>query len=525
MNAILNYMLEANAGLLIILACYRIFLTRETDFTLMRIFLLTGILSCLVFPLIHVKSATPIAGLSVGQMIPSYWLPEVVVGGNGAQQIPATAFGLWDYTAIVYLAGLVIGGLVFLFQLSRLFSVMWHAKPYPLGRLRIAESPDDKPTFSFFNFIFIGKAHTLSGMEKQQIILHESIHARQRHSFDVLLMNVLKIFFWFNPFIYIYKKIFIHLHEFEADARAVEQTDVNKYCSLLAKVALQSADFTLASHFNHSLTVKRIEMIRTIKSAIKRWKVAALVAAIPVMFFFIACQDQVSEDIVDITRNSSHALATPDFIQQRLTTLKKENPGKNYAVLMLNETASEKLDEMKKTYGLPSSVEVFTASDGKVIEQGIKARASDLVIESNKAGASNGDVQTFAIVEFNAEVSRAADAAAPDKIFTVVEEPPEFPGGYNAMMEFIRSNLQYPASARQKGIEGTVFLSFIVETNGSVSDVHVIRGIGPEADAEAVRVLQLSPNWIPGKQHKQVVRVRFVIPIKFKLKQESPSPK
>ncbi|MEX2235359.1 MAG: energy transducer TonB [Cyclobacteriaceae bacterium] len=98
-----------------------------------------------------------------------------------------------------------------------------------------------------------------------------------------------------------------------------------------------------------------------------------------------------------------------------------------------------------------------------------------------------------------------------------MEHQPEFPGGYDAMMEFIRANMRYPAEARMMGIEGTVYTSFIVELNGAVSSVNTIRGISESCDNEAKRVLALFPKWIPGKQSGKQVRVRFVMPIKFNL--------
>src|SRR5690606_33953339 len=140
----------------------------------------------------------------------------------------------------------------------------------------------------------------------------------------------------FNPFINTYKKIFIQLHEFEADARAVKNSDVNKYCSLLARVALQSADFKLANHFNNSLTVKRIEMMRRIKKNIRHWKVVAIASALPLVFFFVACQDQVTNEVTEIAKNSTHALIVPDFVKQRFEELRAANPGKTYTVLELN---------------------------------------------------------------------------------------------------------------------------------------------------------------------------------------------
>ncbi|MEX1238784.1 MAG: M56 family metallopeptidase [Cyclobacteriaceae bacterium] len=537
MTATLNYIIEANLGLLLVLAFYLLFLRKETGFKLLRTFLLTGIFASLIFPLIHIENNQEASPLSIGQVIPSYWLPEVVVGGESAEAVNSEAsFNFWKYTSLIYSVGLGVFCLLVLFQLVELFRIIHRSTTYPLQKLRIAESSEDKPTFSFFHFIFIGKADQLSPGEKEQIIRHESVHARQWHSFDILLVNVLKVLFWFNPFIGTYKKIFIHLHEFEADARAVENSDVNKYCSLLAKVALQSADFSLANHFNNSLTVKRIEMMRTIKSNIKRWKLVAVIAMVPLVFFFVACQDQVGDDIMEIARNSTHALIIPEDVQNRFEDLKKENPEKNYAVLELNETASQRIESLRQQYGLPKSIEVFKVVDGKIVEAPVTGHSNAGVVLKRKSNMLDPSLtaagpgikirrtepeaeghQTFAILEFNEETSKLAEASQEDKIFTVVEEQPEFPGGYDSMMVFIKQNLRYPTSARMQGIEGTVYVSFIVGKDGTVYDEKLIRGISPEADAEALRVMELSPAWIPGKQNKEAVSVRFVLPIKFRL--------
>ncbi|MEX1239598.1 MAG: TonB family protein [Cyclobacteriaceae bacterium] len=104
-----------------------------------------------------------------------------------------------------------------------------------------------------------------------------------------------------------------------------------------------------------------------------------------------------------------------------------------------------------------------------------------------------------------------------NKIFTVVEQQPEFQGGYEAMMNFIKRNMRYPASARRMGVDGTVYVSFVVSKDGSISEVKTIRGISADCDNEAKRVVGMMPAWRPGKQNGKPVFVRFVLPIKFKL--------
>ncbi|HEU5145780.1 MAG TPA: TonB family protein [Chryseosolibacter sp.] len=514
MAATLNYLLEANLGLVLILAFYFLFLRKETNFTMMRIYLLGSTLAAIVFPLIDLQLGTSAAPISIGEMIPSYWLPEVVVGGH-ATSVRDTTFDLWKLIGLLYITGVVVGLSIVLFQLIQLWRLIRSSVTYQRDGVSIVESNDNKPTFSFFNFIFIGNAAALSPQEKEQIILHESVHAVQRHSFDVLLINVLKIFFWFNPFINIYKKIFIQLHEFEADARAVENRDVDNYCSLLARVALQSADYSMANHFNHSLTVKRIEMMRTIKSNIRRWKVVALTATLPLLFFFIACNDQVGENVMEITKNSSHALIIPEPIQQRFEQLQKENPGRNYAVLELNETASKKINDLQSTYGLPNSIEYFKTKDGKVIERGVDGK----VHKVHEVPVDPNDGQVFLIMEFTEEAQNIAEASAAqnDKVFTVVQQQPVYPGGFDPMVQFIAANLRYPTEARTQGLEGTVYVSFIVEKDGTVTNTIVVRGVEASMDQEAKRVVEMFPKWEPGKQDGQPVRVKFVLPIKFSL--------
>ncbi|HPU46600.1 MAG TPA: energy transducer TonB [Bacteroidales bacterium] len=108
-------------------------------------------------------------------------------------------------------------------------------------------------------------------------------------------------------------------------------------------------------------------------------------------------------------------------------------------------------------------------------------------------------------------------APVAEEIFTFVEEYPEFPGGDKALREYILNNIKYPEVARTSGITGTVYVQFVVEKDGSISDVKVVRGIGGGCDEEAVRVVKSMPKWKPGKQRGQPVRVYFTLPIEFKL--------
>lgn len=105
----------------------------------------------------------------------------------------------------------------------------------------------------------------------------------------------------------------------------------------------------------------------------------------------------------------------------------------------------------------------------------------------------------------------------PDKVFEFVEQVPAFPGGNDALFAYLQKNIKYPPIARENGIEGKVFLSFVVDKSGQIRDIKVKRGIGGGCDEEAVRVVRNMPSWKPGKQNGKEVNVMFTLPIKFTL--------
>ena len=103
------------------------------------------------------------------------------------------------------------------------------------------------------------------------------------------------------------------------------------------------------------------------------------------------------------------------------------------------------------------------------------------------------------------------------KVFEVVEQMPQFPGGDGALMQYLSSHIKYPVVAEENGIQGRVVCTFVVERNGSITDVRVVKSVDPSLDKEAVRVIKGMPNWIPGKQNGSAVRVKYTVPVTFRL--------
>ena len=105
-----------------------------------------------------------------------------------------------------------------------------------------------------------------------------------------------------------------------------------------------------------------------------------------------------------------------------------------------------------------------------------------------------------------------------EKVFDVAEQMPEYPGGMQALYEFLKENIKYPEDAKKQKVEGRVIATFVVETDGSISNVEVVKHAFPSLDAEAVSVIQAMPKWTPGKQSGKVVRVKYTVPVNFNLK-------
>ena len=104
-----------------------------------------------------------------------------------------------------------------------------------------------------------------------------------------------------------------------------------------------------------------------------------------------------------------------------------------------------------------------------------------------------------------------------EKVFEVVEQMPSFPGGDKALLEYLSNNIKYPVVAQENGVQGRVVVSFVVEKDGSITDVNVVRSVDPSLDKEAARVVKSMPRWIPGKQNGSAVRVKYNVPVSFKL--------
>ena len=179
--------------------------------------------------------------------------------------------------------------------------------------------------------------------------------------------------------------------------------------------------------------------------------------------------------------------------------------------------------EQKVVEKVKSSVK-FTAPE---IKKDDEVKEEDELKSQDELAKTNTAIGTFDVKgndEAEGEVLKAKEVIADEKpkeeetkVFDVVEQMPEFPGGQGALFEYLTKNTRYPAVAEENNIQGRVIVTFVVERDGSITDVKVAKGVDPSLDKEAMRVVRSMPKWIPGKQNGTSVRVKFTVPVLFRL--------
>ena len=176
-------------------------------------------------------------------------------------------------------------------------------------------------------------------------------------------------------------------------------------------------------------------------------------------------------------------------------------------IVMMNRHSTNPWARLRVLLMLPAvALSVTVASAGNQDIKGAEKVVSIQVVDSNKPDS---------VVTWQVEPKEE-----PDDVFMVVENPPEFPGGTMALLDFLRTNVNYPAECKENKVEGRVFVSFIVEKDGSINSPKVILGADPALDAEALRVVKMMPNWNPGYQCGEAVRVQYTVPMNFRLPED-----
>ncbi len=487
------YLIKVQILLLFATLVYMLFFNKETNFRFKRYFILASVVLSFILPFIKAPGLlSKEVSQGIVEQLPMVMLPEVLVENTiSAETTTSRVLVSWSQLTIyTYVFISILFAFKFLIELRGVLVFIIKKRKY-LHKVQgcyIAEISGKVPTFSFFNFLFLNKAHWETEKEREQILTHEIEHVKQRHTLDVLLLEIVCIFCWFNPAIYFFKAQIRAVHEYLADAKVLDETQDIGYAKLLVRSALSSMQLSLANHFHNSLTLKRLSMMKTVKKNISKWKLGMLLPGIAVAVFIVACQDQIMEDMKLAAAGSSIMLDYPPHIAEKITELQQKNPDAKFEYIEGEKSSIQKIIEAQYA--------------NKVI------MFSEFNEETEKMGL---------IVAVDGIVEIADELQSDDNIFLIVEETATPVGGIAVFYEFIQKTIQYPAKARSLGIEGRVFIEFVVNTDGSISDVKPIKGIGGGCDEEAVRIVSMSPNWNPGKQRGQAIRQRMVLPIIFGL--------
>lgn len=183
-----------------------------------------------------------------------------------------------------------------------------------------------------------------------------------------------------------------------------------------------------------------------------------------------------------------------------------------------------KLEQPEKVVERVKSSVKFTApvikKDDEVKPEDELKTQDELMSTKTAIGAldvKGNDDASGEVLKLKEAVAQPEPKPEVEKVFDVVEQMPSFPGGPSALMEWLSNNVKYPVVAQENGVQGRVVVSFVVERDGSITDVKVVRGVDPSLDREASRVVRAMPRWIPGKQNGSAVRVKYNVPVAFRL--------
>jgi TonB family protein len=460
MTSLVNYLLESGISLSLFALVYFLFLRRETFFHVNRWFLLVSISFSAILPLLHIPFYTPQATMLQEVTVTPYinLLSSVTVYGatlsKGAEQFVLN-YSLLGYVYLIGVAFFI--GLLFLriFQIIRLIA---QNRVVPQGKINLVILDQDLSPFSFLNYIFVSKnLQNSNGWEK--MLEHEKQHIQQGHTFDVLVLEIVAVFQWFNPFFWMFRRALRENHEFLADQAVISHGTAPSWYKQILINQYVGDQIVIANNFNYSLIKNRIKMISKIKSR--------KLANIKVLIGFVLAA----------------SLVAVFACEQKQSAKVQNNPSAKTSTI------------------------VFQGSS-------LQVSGDSVVIENLKDYLSN---EKLVIPPPPPPPAPPVGTVNDQNVFVVVEQMPEFSGGQKALQQFLMNSVTYPQVAKEKGIQGKVYVTFVIAKDGTVTNVKVVRSADPMLDAEALRVVTSMPKWTPGKQGGKKVDVQQTIPINFRL--------
>ena len=540
MGTFLVYILKSSVCLALFYLFYRLLLSKETFHRFNRLALLgVLVLSCAV-PFIEVTVQEP---SEMAQ--PFLSLEEMVVMEPIVALDETPMYFPWkELMLLVYVGGILFFLVRHLWSLGRMVRLLRTSRREKLeGGIVLFVHKEKVAPFSWMKMIAVSEEDLKEN--GKAILTHERAHIHNRHSWDLLLAEVCIFVQWFNPAAWLLKQELQTIHEYEADEWVIENgIDAKTYQLLIIKKAVGARLYSIANSFNHSSLKKRITMM--IKKKSNPWARMKYLYVLPLAAVAVAAfaRPEVSNKLDEISSVKVNDLTS--IVKAEEVKSMENSSDEKFKVSGTVLAADTKIPVIGASVIIRGTTNgTLTDLDGKFTLTGLK---KDDVIQVSFVGFQTRSVivkdespltillddavqnlDEMVVVAMAPEEERPArtETVKTEKgeelIFQVVEQMPEFPGGMGEAMKFLAKNMKYPVAAQQAKIEGRVIVQFVVERDGSVSDVKVMRGVSPELDAEAIRVVSMMPKWIPGKQRGKAVAVKYTMPIMFRL--QTPEPK
>ena len=529
---------------------YRLLLSRETFHRVNRVVLLATAVASFVLPLCVITLHKTVV-VSGGSGL-------VTLDGFGVTEVVEPQTPLWQTVAVVvFFAGMAasLGFTLYnIFQVWRLISRSEHHQQ-PDGTVVCVADREVSP-FSWMHFIVLSP----SDYEAQDasVLAHERGHISLHHSLDVILVDVLTALQWFNPAMWMLRQDLRAIHEYEADAAVLSPSiNMRQYQYLLIQKAVAACGYSVANGITHSTLKNRINMMLTNKKT-NRASWLKLLAMLPIVgaalalnaetvndYVYEDTQEQPQKKVVKKGKKAAQVKVNDKTIEVKEAKAEETPQAVSEPKLIIDgKVAAEPQQEIIKMSEVLGDREPLLVIDGKVtkpeqlnainpkeIDNVSVIKNEDVLKEYAKhfnADTSNGilfiNTKEYVkngkkeIVSATVKAEKSEEENDTDNdAFNVVEQMPEFPGGAAEMMKFLSENVKYPEAASKAGTHGRVIAQFIVEADGSITNVKVVKKVSDEIDAEAVRVINAMPKWKPGMQKGQPVRVKYTIPVTFRL--------
>jgi TonB family protein len=483
MNTLLIYMVKVAVYLTAFYLVYLLLLSRDTAYGRNRAFILISMASAIILPFISFQTVKPLDIQFFGKL-----LSDVFVTANpeGASDTGAGLSGPGAlrimYTG--YIFGVIIFMLKLLIDLLNLLFLIYRGRK--AGTRIIRFHGFNTAGFSAMGYIFINTR--LNPEEADEIIRHEQNHLRQNHFIDIIFVEIIKAFQWFNPVIYLINTSLRAIHEFQADQDCLNSgVPVVNYQSLLLSQVFKTRAFNLTNSFSNPSLIKRRMIMMTKKrtSAIAAIKLLLVIPVTILVFLAISAYREIPEN----------------FNNQQVI---QEDPVQNDAVLIAENTTAYKSEPE-----VSSVKPVLPASTQKNTKQQITKGDIAVAMAPPPPPPPPSSNDPNIVMETNTE-----ENVTP---FVVVEEMPMFPGGDKELLNYIGETTRYPEIAKANNIQGKVVIRFCVTATGGVSQISVLKGVSPELDEESMRVVSTLPAFRPGKQGGKPVPVWYMVPITFTL--------